>query len=569
MTRLSFLLMALFTTVLISPSTAQDYIIEGGKTGSDLVFDGNSVVSNGGQQDTPGSNKYYGDIFIPEKNGNTTITTLEKRSSWTQAGAGTFQYSYITTATLPKTITDIQTAAFADCIYLQNINVSDENETYFDNDGVVYKWLVKDPDDPFNPEKNQFELVACPGAKTNVTILDGTTIIGDCAFDGCSNIKGIIIPATVTEIHQYAFTGTNLTSLTCLAATPPEVMGQRWNANNTHGFYGMETAIIKVPYGTGNTYEAASRWGNFEIVELAAIAPEEEDTPEIEYIQHVEKIILSDSEDYTREERHTIGDEMGRTSTTTGNITTINVYYSSSATYERTFKNSDWQALYTPFEFQKFDYREDMMEVAVIEGVTDYIDSNNNVTYFYLTARTLDNDTEVITAHTPCLIRSKSASAEGVERDIDLQKGVDNNNQTIARHLEPASEKRNATFTSNNGNTYTLVGQYEKRTAGEIASEDGATGIYALSGGKLRQAGNNNVTLGAYRWYLTITPGAKSANTTFKFGQFQQWGTTDITTITEKTGNEKEQTLYDLHGRPVNSPTKGIYIKNGKKIYIK
>ena len=37
-------------------------------------------------------------------------------------------------------------------------------------DGVVYKWLTKDASDPFNPEKNTYQLVSVPGAKTNVTI---------------------------------------------------------------------------------------------------------------------------------------------------------------------------------------------------------------------------------------------------------------------------------------------------------------------------------------------------------------------------------------------------------------
>ena len=46
----------------------------------------------------------------------------------------------------------------------------------------------------------------------------------------------------------------------------------------------------------------------------------------------------------------------------------------------------------------------------------------------------------------------------------------------------------------------------------------------------------------------------------------------DIADIPEdKTDNASDMQLqiYDLQGRPVQQPDRGIYIKNGKKIYIK
>ena len=563
MKRLQILVATLLLAGVALPALAQTYNPdslknEGWLTGSDLKYSGTSVVSNGGKVDTNGSNHYYGDVFIKQG-----TTTLEKRGSGTEGGAGSFQYSYITTATIPASVTTIQQAAFSDCIFLQNIYVDDANTTYFDVDGVVYKWLTKDASDPFNPEKNTYQLVSVPGAKTNVTILEGTTSIGPCAFDGCSKIKAVVIPASVTEIDIYAFTGTKLSSLTCMGETPPTVKSGGWWGND-HGLYQLGVEVIKVPYGTSTTYKNANRWKSYKekIVEMPKI--EEEVLPQVKYVQHLEKIFLRDSEDYTRTESHTIGSEIRRDTVVDGINTTINIYYSSAATYERTFYNDKWQALYAPFIIKYGDYRADMIEVAEIKSVTEYLDADNNITWFYLTAEVLDPGDE-IPAHTPCVIRTISANEAGVGRDIDLFKGVDSGNSP--RVLEPA-EINTRVLTSSNGNRYNLVGQYTKRTAGEIRNEDyiDDKDIYAMSGGALKKAGNDNVTLGAYRWYLTIEPSQANVAMVFKFGKFQNPGTTTIENVIVDVVYEDEK-YYDLNGRAVENPQRGIYIRNGKKIY--
>ena len=44
-------------------------------------------------------------------------------------------------------------------------------------------------------------------------------------------------------------------------------------------------------------------------------------------------------------------------------------------------------------------------------------------------------------------------------------------------------------------------------------------------------------------------------------------GTTDIQDITSN--EKKHDTYYDLSGRPVENPTRGIYILNNRKVFIK
>lgn len=80
-------------------------------------------------------------------------------------------------------------------------------------------------------------------------------------------------------------------------------------------------------------------------------------------------------------------------------------------------------------------------------------------------------------------------------------------------------------------------------------------GFYRLATGK---------TLGVGKAYLTYSSGGASAPEFLGFGN----ETTAISTI-EKMRNVENETFYDLQGRRVAQPTKGLYIVNGKKVVIK
>ena len=98
-----------------------------GYTSTEFSTSGTNLRARSGETDSLGSNTYCGNIVVPDN-----ITTLYKYNGWTNAGAGTFQYSYITSCRLPASITTIQQAAFSDCPYLQNITVDSANTKYMD-----------------------------------------------------------------------------------------------------------------------------------------------------------------------------------------------------------------------------------------------------------------------------------------------------------------------------------------------------------------------------------------------------------------------------------------------------
>ena len=108
-------------------------------------------------------------------------------------------------------------------------------------------------------------------AITSVTIADCITSIGDSAghyvfgAQGGSpqnndNLASIIIPSGVTRLYTHCiYLCPSLTSVTCLATTPPtmetNVFGGTPIANGT--------GVIYVPAESVNAYKTANRWSNF------------------------------------------------------------------------------------------------------------------------------------------------------------------------------------------------------------------------------------------------------------------------------------------------------------------
>ena len=135
-----------------------------------------------------------------------------------------------------------------------------------------------------------------------------------------------------------------------------------------------------------------------------------------------------------------------------------------------------------------------------------------------------------------------------------------------------------------------------------LATPEYATILHSQDGCKYYRLTYNNVTdktgLGFYLGvatvngttykdgsYVNATPGkaylkvkaseAKNQSTAylargFAFpGDGETTGIECITVTDEGTGNNWVEGIYDLQGRKVSKPTKGVYINNGKKVIIK
>ena len=70
--------------------------------------------------------------------------------------------------------------------------------------------------------------------------------------------------------------------------------------------------------------------------------------------------------------------------------------------------------------------------------------------------------------------------------------------------------------------------------------------------------------LAAHRAYITASAAAKIKNFVLNFDE-----TDGIVEIMRNGDNEKMSAIFDLSGRRVSKPTKGIYVKNGRKFIVK
>lgn len=105
-----------------------------------------------------------------------------------------------------------------------------------------------------------------------------------------------------------------------------------------------------------------------------------------------------------------------------------------------------------------------------------------------------------------------------------------------------------------NGSGVTMKGTYTNIAA--VPTDD-----YILSGTDLYKV-NSTVTLAPFRAYFTIPSGA-AARITLNFGD----ETTGIETMNHSPLTVNQ--YFDLQGRRVAQPTKGLYIVNGKKVMVK
>ena len=109
-------------------------------------------------------------------------------------GESAFRACPITSIHIPASVTSIWVDAFGNCAKLTGIYVHEDNPTYKDIDGNLYR-------------KDGTTLVQYAIGKTDstFTIPNTVTTIGAYAFSHCSNLKSVHIPDMVTTIEKSAF----------------------------------------------------------------------------------------------------------------------------------------------------------------------------------------------------------------------------------------------------------------------------------------------------------------------------------------------------------------------------
>ena len=211
--------------------------------------------------------------------------------------------------------------------------------------------------------------------------------------------------------------------------------------------------------------------------------------------------------------------------------------------YNRTFTGiGTWHALYVPFAIPQ-TY---LMDYEVVKFTT--FDENK----MSLTVEAV----EEVEANTPYLIRAKTQEAE---KELEI----------LLANVVVKTESNTFEFESSTKKAI-IKGVYKETKASDIQ------GAYAMSGGVLKRAADPDQTLKPFRFYVMLTDTtdgeAVQSNTLNSIGIDFNGEEGDITTgidNPESTNDNQEPVIYDLQGRRVVNPTKGIYIVNGKKTVIK
>lgn len=232
-------------------------------------------------------------------------------------------------------------------------------------------------------------------------------------------------------------------------------------------------------------------------------------------------------------------------------------FTATSLAYKRTFYDDKWMAVYVPFAIDCSQLVSDY-EMATINNFHEYEQEDGTYNVVLEVKRVTKGGT--IPALTPCLIRMKTAPAEEVEKTLTFENAAFS--AATDKSIDCSSVTRYYQFFG------TLNGK-----KGLTADTD-----FVLNAGKLYKTSESTVLL-PQRWYLSATdrtstpvePAAMLRSISIKvIGDGEATGIEDIHVNTELGADASGSTgIYDLQGRKIISePTKGMYIKHGKK-YIK
>ena len=529
-----------------------------------------------------------------------------------------YECTGLTTVTIGSGVTSIGAAPFAGCTSLGSLVVSSENNYYNSGDNcnaiihtesntliqgcnntVIPNGITSIADGAFFLFVNMTS-VNIPNsvtsisdqaffgciALTDITIPNSVTTIGEEAFGSCISLTSVVIPNSVTTIGEKAFQNCDLTSLEIGSGVEsigylafggsPNLTTITVSGDNTHfdsrGDCNalIETEPNRLLVGCKNTVipdNVASLWDRafYQCSGLTSVTLPQS-------LTYIEQYAFS----YTGLTTVTIPSSltyMGHYAFAwCSDLTTATIKVETPMEYNYFFNDCNTPTLYVPagcltaYENAGWDtpYRHnsgtysDFSSIVELNNVDITIGAAGMGTYYSNVP--LDfSGTDDIKAYIVSAFRP-STGAVTLTRitDVPANTGIvvkgaaDTYNVPVGQGETVVANMLTGVTTSTVLNK--VSGDY---TNFILAKKNGVLGFYVVADG---------TTLGAHKAYLPL-PTAKLPTATSRIAlSFDDNGTDGIEQIV---CGENDGTFYDLQGRRVAKPTHGLYILNGKKVFIK
>lgn len=194
---------------------------------------------------------YEGDIVIP-----TDIGFSHANYDVTSIGVRAFEYSNITSVSIPKSVVSIGTSAFVSCpftsIDIPNTVTAIGAYTFAGCSNLKSVIL------PNSLETIEGGLFSDCTNLESVKIPNTVTSIKHRAFQYCCNLESIIIPSSVNSIGISAFSECKaLNNVYCQAVNVPETHSSTFNNSP------IEKMTLYVPGESMNAYKTTAPWSGF------------------------------------------------------------------------------------------------------------------------------------------------------------------------------------------------------------------------------------------------------------------------------------------------------------------
>lgn len=150
---------------------------------------------------------------------------------------------WLTSITIPKTVTNVGAGAFNNCPSLTEVHISDLDAWC----GIQFADLQS------NPLYYAHNLYLNDSLVTEVVVPDHITALSEYAFEYCDSLHSVTLPAGLNSIGSAFICCYNLNHIECRAVVPPVVDG---------AYYGVfENVSLHIPCADRAAYEAHPVWG--------------------------------------------------------------------------------------------------------------------------------------------------------------------------------------------------------------------------------------------------------------------------------------------------------------------